>query len=235
MLVEEALGRVTRLAVATVPTCRMAEVVVMCDHGPVTRGATDPVSAAIAGVRRRVGKGPSIEGWVRGEPVHADVPAIAARWPELDEYATDFGVGAVLAVPIVVDDVPVGTLTLYAPVGVGFSRDDERRAGAIALKAAVVLAGLGLRAADTEVRQLQEALRSRATIEQAKGILIARHHCSPDDAFALLTRLSQHENRKLRDVAADLVAEHAPPPFTARYPPVRSPGEAQQLTRRSHT
>ncbi|MFG1929017.1 ANTAR domain-containing protein [Cryptosporangium sp. NPDC048952] len=50
-------------------------------------------------------------------------------------------------------------------------------------------------------------MASRAVIEQAKGIMIAQHGCSPDDAFTRLTKLSQHANRKLRDVAADLVAQ----------------------------
>jgi AmiR/NasT family two-component response regulator len=52
-------------------------------------------------------------------------------------------------------------------------------------------------------------MRSRATIEQAKGILMARTRCGPDAAFDLLVRASQRENRKLRDIAGDLVARYA--------------------------
>jgi hypothetical protein len=37
------------------------------------------------------------------------------------------------------------------------------------------------------------------------GIIIGSKGCSADEAFELLTRQSQHENRKLRDVAIDLV------------------------------
>jgi hypothetical protein len=48
-------------------------------------------------------------------------------------------------------------------------------------------------------------MRSRATIEQAKGILVGRLGCPPEQAFRLLVAQSQHENRKLRDLAADLV------------------------------
>jgi AmiR/NasT family two-component response regulator len=40
----------------------------------------------------------------------------------------------------------------------------------------------------------------------AKGVLIARHHCSPEEAFAILSRTSQNHNRKLRDLAEALVA-----------------------------
>jgi AmiR/NasT family two-component response regulator len=48
-------------------------------------------------------------------------------------------------------------------------------------------------------------MESRATIEQAKGILIAQSHVSPDEAFQLLVRASQRENRKLREIAAEIV------------------------------
>jgi PAS domain S-box-containing protein len=58
----------------------------------------------------------------------------------------------------------------------------------------------------TEVEQLREALTSRATIEQAKGILMLRTRCTAQEAFELLSRRSQERNVKLRDVAAELVA-----------------------------
>lgn len=74
-------------------------------------------------------------------------------------------------------------------------------------------------ALEAEVAGLRKAMESRATIEQAKGIIIATSGCSPDEAFALLVRQSQHENRRLRTVAEDLVtskvralrAQAAPP------------------------
>jgi PAS domain S-box-containing protein len=59
----------------------------------------------------------------------------------------------------------------------------------------------------TELEQLREAMVSRATIEQAKGVLMAREGVGPDGAFDVLREQSQHANRKLRDVAAELVAE----------------------------
>lgn len=52
---------------------------------------------------------------------------------------------------------------------------------------------------------LQRAMRTRASIERAIGILMANGGCSPQDAFQLLVRVSQRENRKLRDIAAEMV------------------------------
>ncbi|GGC55195.1 ANTAR domain-containing protein [Hoyosella rhizosphaerae] len=60
-----------------------------------------------------------------------------------------------------------------------------------------------------ENNQLREAQASRAVIEQAKGILMGQHHCSPDEAFQILRQMSQATNEKLRDVAAALVKENA--------------------------
>ena len=61
-------------------------------------------------------------------------------------------------------------------------------------------------AAEQEVAQLQAAMKSRAVIEQAKGVLVAWTQGSVDDSFATLVGLSQHCNVKLRDVAALVVA-----------------------------
>ncbi len=57
------------------------------------------------------------------------------------------------------------------------------------------------------IRNLTVALDSRAVIEQAKGVLIARHGLSDDEAFAELRRRSQEANRKLREIATDVVEQ----------------------------
>ncbi|MEV8610122.1 ANTAR domain-containing protein [Amycolatopsis sp. NPDC051373] len=61
------------------------------------------------------------------------------------------------------------------------------------------------RAAVAEIEQLRAALRSRAPIEQAKGMLMERHSCGPDEAFDALRAISQDTNTKLRDVARTIV------------------------------
>jgi len=61
------------------------------------------------------------------------------------------------------------------------------------------------------VEDLRSAMESRAAIEQAKGVIIASTGCDEDAAFALLVQESQHTNRKLRDVARELVASKIQP------------------------
>ena len=54
---------------------------------------------------------------------------------------------------------------------------------------------------------LRTAMATPAVIEQAKGILMARDHCTADEAFDLLKRLSSHRNLKLRDIAQAIVEQ----------------------------
>ena len=56
-----------------------------------------------------------------------------------------------------------------------------------------------------EVDGMRTAAETRAVIEQAKGTIMAATGCSADAAFAVLVAQSQNENRKLRDVAADIM------------------------------
>lgn len=60
------------------------------------------------------------------------------------------------------------------------------------------------------ISHLEEALGSRDTIGQAKGILMARQGLSANEAFDVLRRASQRSNRRLRDIAADVVAHQRP-------------------------
>lgn len=53
---------------------------------------------------------------------------------------------------------------------------------------------------------LERAMESRAVIEQAKGVIMATARVDAEAAFEILRQQSQAENRKLRDVAAEIVA-----------------------------
>lgn len=56
-----------------------------------------------------------------------------------------------------------------------------------------------------EIAQLREALTSRSTIDQAKGMLMAQRGCTPDEAFGVLVKMSNDTNVRVADVAAALV------------------------------
>ena len=64
-----------------------------------------------------------------------------------------------------------------------------------------------LAAAHERTEQMQQALESRAVIDQAIGIIRSRTGASAEWAFARLVRMSQTENTKLYVIAERLVAE----------------------------
>ena len=59
--------------------------------------------------------------------------------------------------------------------------------------------------ARTLSENLEQAMQSRAAIEQAKGIIMSSMRCTADEAINVLIRQSQDQNIKLRDLAAEIV------------------------------
>jgi AmiR/NasT family two-component response regulator len=76
----------------------------------------------------------------------------------------------------------------------------------VAAALAAVLEATGERASlRALVQHMERALDSRATIEQAKGVVMAHHGGTPDEAFARLVAYSSRHNIKLRELAALIV------------------------------
>lgn len=77
-----------------------------------------------------------------------------------------------------------------------------------------------LRLLQEEVNQLRQAIASRPVIDQARGILMATHAITSDEAWTILREASQLSNTKLRTVAASLTAstesDGPPPPEEVR-------------------
>ena len=103
-------------------------------------------------------------------------------------------------------------LNLYSDATNGFARSDEEFLLVLIDQASRVIEDYTrLDAASTLAAQLQEAMLSRAPIEQAKGILMAIHRIDDSAAFERLRTESQRTNRKLHDVAVEFVERHTRP------------------------
>jgi AmiR/NasT family two-component response regulator len=87
------------------------------------------------------------------------------------------------------------------------SAESEEAATAVAeaVAVAVVNADAHDRLAE-HARNMRVAMESRAVIEQAKGVLMAQRGVDAGQAFDILRDASQRYNRKLRDIAAGIVA-----------------------------
>jgi two-component system, response regulator / RNA-binding antiterminator len=79
----------------------------------------------------------------------------------------------------------------------------------------------------TEYHSLQGAFGRRTVIEQAKGILMGHHVIDSDTAFEKLRDHSQHNGRKVADVAAAIIESHRllVPAFPRRSQPRKRAGQ----------
>jgi len=166
--------------------------------------ASDPVAGRIDQVQYGARSGPSIEALADGRELV--VPRLPVpTWPEFSTAATDCGVDWSLSLPMR-NGEHLGALNVYG-AGTYDERHHLKPARVFARYAATILAAhTRYLHATAEVGQLHQAMASRATIEQAKGMLMLRERCSADEAFKILVHTSQRTHLKLRDVAAQLTA-----------------------------
>lgn len=128
------------------------------------------------------------------------------RWPEFAKAAIDQGVRSTLSLPLATTDEPLGALNLYSRKAANFAAQDAGQAEMLAVQAAIVLANASAFQDSRELNEnLHQALTSRRTIDHAIGIVMSSGGRSPEQAFEVLIRASQRENRKLRDIAAEIV------------------------------
>lgn len=205
----DTLLQVSEITTAALPGAHMAGITMLGDEGkPKTRIFTDPDSPDIDEAQYTSGRGPCLDSWREGRVVRLDdMGKASADYPEFSKAAREHGIQSTLSLPLVAGDKSLGALNLYSRSKDGFSQDDEDLGQELAAAASIVLANASAYWEASQLsEQLGEAMRSRAVIEQAKGMLMARSpHLSPEDAFDLLRKASQRENVKLRDVAQRIV------------------------------
>jgi GAF domain-containing protein len=156
-----------------------------------------------------VGKSPGIAAFRTADVVVCDD---LLDEPRFAEYATRIvactPIRAVLSVPLRMNNTTLGVLTLYSGRPGAFDTSEISRAMLVAEHAAIAVEAART---DDRAEHLEQALQHSRTIGAAIGILVERHRILPDEAFARLRETSQHHNRKLADVAADLVETGALP------------------------
>jgi GAF domain-containing protein len=205
------LQRVADLAVDQLDDCDMAGVTMVQGERPTTAVFTETEAPEMDRAQYDTGRGPCVDAFRTGEVLRIDDTLADDRWPEFAAAAAGHGVRSTLSLPLHSDDAVPGALNLYSR-HVGAFADNDQIVGVLVAHAATSLANATAFSAAQELsEQLQEALDSRAVIEQAKGILMAEHGFDADTAFDTLRLRSQHANRKLRDVAAVVVNDAISP------------------------
>jgi GAF domain-containing protein len=230
---ESLLQTVADLVTTVLPGNPEASVTLLVNDAPSTVASTGRLALDLDGVQYACGHGPCLHAARTGEATEIGDTRADSRWPDYTRRAAERGNLSSLAVPLIIDEDEqvYGSLNLYAPKPQAFDEDSRSAAMAFGPYAAVAAGNVyAYQRARTLADHLQAALENRASIEQAKGILMERYKLTPDHAFRLLAVASMNANRKLRDIADDLV-------ITGQLPAVtpggdrRRPGPGQSRRR----
>jgi GAF domain-containing protein len=204
--VASTLQRISDLAARVIDDCDAAGVTLHVDGKYVTAAYTDGRTLAVDQGQYDRDEGPCLQAMVDRAVVRFDVEEAGDRWPGFVDDARSNGIRSFLAAPLMLKGESIGALNLYSSKASGFNALDDVLIAMFTGQAAIAVANAKTYAdAITLTEQLKEAIASRAVIEQAKGVLMAREGLDDDGAFQRLRSWSQSRNVKLRDIAREIV------------------------------
>jgi GAF domain-containing protein len=203
---ERTLRRVAELAKQTLGGVEDVSLTVIDGGQPRSVVFTGALAVDLDERQYELGFGPCLDAAKTGQTLVVDTTDADTPYREFARIAARAGVRHVVSVGMPLAQRSIGGMNIYRTTDDGFSAAFLEHAEVFAGYAAVAVNNIASYAGATnEAAHLRTAMASRAAIEQAKGILMARDRCSPDEAFDLLRRISQHRNVKLRDLAQTIV------------------------------
>ena len=207
---KDTLVRVAEIGCVVIEPAEICSLTLVTTPHDLTMGGTGEIAEQLDERQRQVGRGPCLNAAEGGSWVIVDDMETEDRWPDYSPRALELGVRSSLSVPLPTQEHVVAALNWYSTKPGAFTAEHVRPAESFAAQVAVAVANAHhYNSVATTARQMQEAMATRAVIEQAKGILMAQSKVDPDQAFNMLVRASQRENRKLREIAAAIVERAA--------------------------
>jgi hypothetical protein len=202
---DETRERLIFAARDAVPNVEIVSMTVRCSKSGrlSTAAMTDPLALEIDRLQYELQEGPCYEAVTRADLVVTDDLPREERWPALVAKTADSGIRSQAGVRVS-ESAEICALNLYSTKDHAFSSNLEE------MRIVSRVAGLVLDHA-RESMSLRRAIETRTVIGQAIGILMERFGLDEADGFAYLTRISQSENVKLRDVARRFVGEVSRP------------------------
>ena len=197
------LSNITAAAVDVLPDVSAASLTIKHADGRLeTVAPTDDVLVEVDAAQYELREGPCYEAAV--DTVHVISPDLAndGRFPRYAPVVLRAGMRAQAGVRLFEAPEFTGALNLYS-TQVGAFEDLSALAQLFAHQSAMALDYA------RQIDQLHEAVATRQLIGQAVGIVMERFNVDEARAFGFLTRLSSHENVKLRLVAERLVRDAA--------------------------
>lgn len=205
--VQATAERIVHYAVQLVDGCDHAGILLLHRRDRVeTAAATSDVVRDLDRAQEEVGEGPCFDAAQHNIAIQrlADLSTYEGKWPQFAPYARDHGMGSMLGLLLYTEEDELGALDLYSAQPNALTERSERVGWLLASHAAVMYA------AARRHDQLTNAMQSRKDIGEALGLLMATHGISEEQAFQLLTKVSQDRNVKLRQLAREINSGELP-------------------------
>lgn len=202
------LKRLCRAASRSLPALGVG-VIVMSDAGePATVASSGPECAAIQELQFTLGEGPCLDAYTLRRPVLTPDLATAARtrWLGYGPAAQDRGVEAVFAFPLQVGAARLGAMDVYRSRAGRLSIASVSRALAFADVAVRSLLDAHRPGETESLPGLDDVLESRLEIHQAQGMVMIQLGVGLGEAMSRLRAYAFAVDRRLSDVADDIVA-----------------------------
>jgi GAF domain-containing protein len=205
--VSDYLERVVHAVRRHVTGCDEVGVTILSEGRPHTAAYTTVQTLEIDAVQYALGDGPCLDAARhRRENRVDDLVAPGGRWPEFAKECRDDGMRSLLALPLVSGAECVGAINLYGWAPHAFDAFDTALVRVAASRCAdAVVAVSALDGVKRLAGQLEQAMASRAVIEQAKGVIMALRGVPEHEAFEVLRTTSQARNVKVRELAHQIV------------------------------
>jgi hypothetical protein len=171
--------------------------------------ASDGVAADLAELAITLGEGPDVDALLGGPVLVADLAAAEcrSRWPMYAPAAVKVGGRAAFALPLQVGAVGLGVLDLYRTEPGELNRGQLADALTLAdMVCAVLLDGAGRDRLDGVVIEPETAGMHHPEVHQATGMIIVQLGVTAEVALVRLRAYAYANDRRLRDVAGDVVA-----------------------------
>lgn len=196
------LQRVVDLTKLLMPFEAEASVLLVAGRRPTTPASTGALATDCDVRQVETGQGPCLHAAGSGEITEVPDTRTDPRWRDYMDGAAERGALSSLSLPLPIAEDTVGALNIYARQARAFDAEARETIARFAPRATVAVANMhAYQDARNRADNLQVALQSRAVIDQAKGIVMAVHRVTAEEAFAMLVDRSQRENVKLRDLA----------------------------------
>lgn len=199
---------VLRAVLAGLPAVDAAALTSTRSGKPRLRAAAGDIAARSEALQSQLGEGPTLDAFSTGTAVGSANLTADPRWPKLRDLGMRMPARAVLCCPLTHSHPRPVILTLYARGPAALKRLDHEMLSLVLVNADTALAGL---AHHSRTRHLRRALTTNDQIGVAIGVLMVLHHRSEDDAYNMLATASHDLNRRISDIADEVVMTGALP------------------------